>query len=490
MSKITFLNEIIAEILRENSIDSLLERAVRRITEILAAERVTFYFYNDEVNELWSYAVTDLEVSEIRVGVGEGIVGTAAARKRMVKVKDAYKCKFFNKKIDKQTGYRTKSVVCMPLFSRAKKLLGVVQVINKKKGCFTDMDIDIFKSISSYLAISLENIRLLQEQEMLFRSTLYALAGAIDAKDPVTAGHSYRVAYYSVKMAKDLGVSQDDLKIVEYAAYLHDVGKIGISEAVLGKKGKLTDEEYALIKKHPLFTKQILGNIIFSKEMEKIPFVASCHHEFLDGSGYPFGYKGKEVNTLSRIIAIADIYDALTAFDRPYKKHMATKEVLEILKIEAKKNHLDKNIVNRFIKKALYKYEQRRYKRLDLNTAVNYRIVSQKRIMAEGIKGAKATHHDLDELLDNKVNSINISAGGILFMTKTYIPVGTFLDLEIDIFSKKIACLGKAVRVEKELSTLNYRVGVSFINVTPAVKLVLEQQLEKLAEQKSIRSKK
>ena len=301
------LNEIIEEFLSESSIDSLLELAVNRITKILSAERVTFYFYNQEVNELWSYAVTDLEISEIRVPVGKGIAGTAASRKRILNIEDAYKCSFFNSKVDKKTGYKTKSVLCAPLFNRSKKLLGVVQVINKKRGCFKEVDVDILKSVSSYLAISLENIRLLQEQEMLFRSTLYALAGAIDAKDPVTAGHSYRVAYYAVKMAKDMGVSSEELKVVEYAAYLHDVGKIGIAESVLRKKGRLTKEEYDLIKKHPLFTQQILGNIIFSKDMETIPFIASCHHEYLDGSGYPFGYKGKEVPATIHSIALQNV---------------------------------------------------------------------------------------------------------------------------------------------------------------------------------------
>ncbi|MFH2137854.1 MAG: HD domain-containing phosphohydrolase [Candidatus Omnitrophota bacterium] len=481
MSKVYFLNKIIEEILIENSIDPLLEKAVARITDLLKAERVTFYFYNPDTYQLWSYAVTDLEVSEIRVAVGEGIVGTAAKKKSMLNIKDAYKCSFFNKSIDKQTGYRTRSVLCVPILTRDKKLLGVVQAINKKKDCFNEADENNIKSISMYLAISLENIRLMQEQETLFRSTLYALAGAIDAKDRVTAGHSYRVAYYAVKIAKELGLNQSDLKVIEYAAYLHDVGKIGISDAVLGKKGKLTDEEFALIRKHPLFTLEILNNIIFSKESAQIPQVASCHHEYLDGSGYPFGYKADQISILSRIIVIADIYDALTAFDRPYKKHMKVNEALSILKEEVKKKHLDKKLVDLFINKELYKYERRRYKRLDLDTAINYRIVSQKKVIAQKLKEAKITKsYDLSKFMQGRRKSVNISSGGILFLTKSYIPVGTFLDLEIEILDEKFKCLGKAMRVEKDLGTPNYSVGVNFINLSPRTKNILDLQLEKL----------
>jgi GAF domain-containing protein len=206
MSRINTLNTIIEEILGEREIDSLLEKAVSRITGILEAQRVTFYFFNTEIKELWSYAVSDLEISEIRIALGQGIAGACALKKKIVNIKDAYDCPFFNKRVDKQTGFRTKAVLCAPLLNSDQKLIGVVQAINKKNGSFNDYDEQIIKSLSLYLVIALENIRLLQEQETLFRSTLYALVGAIDAKDPTTAGHSYRVAYFSgffLKRIKD-----------------------------------------------------------------------------------------------------------------------------------------------------------------------------------------------------------------------------------------------------------------------------------------------
>jgi HD-GYP domain-containing protein (c-di-GMP phosphodiesterase class II) len=486
MERITFLNRIGEEILREKDIDHLLEIAVDRITDILEAERATFYFFNEDTQELWSYVATDLEIKEVRVPSGKGIAGKAALEKRMLNVRDAYKCKFFNKEIDKKTGYRTKTVLCAPLLDRNDKLVGALQILNKKRGYFTENDEKILRSLSLYITISLENIRLLQEEETLFRSTLYALAQAIDTKDPVTAGHSYRVAYFSVKIAVELEYAEEKLKIVEYAAYLHDVGKIGIPDRVLLKRKKLTPQEYALMKKHPLHTLQILKNIIFSRESKKIPFIASHHHELLDGSGYPFGLKYGQIDNYSRIITVADIYDALVSFDRPYKKSLSVKEALKILREEVRKKHLDRRIVNIFIEKQLYKFERRRYKRTGLHTSISYQIIPQRRIFKEKIKdNKKFSPYDLGIAVSEKRESVDISEGGALFLTKQYLPVGTYLDLEIELLSIKIRCIGKAVWTEKLIGTPYYRVGVGFINIAHRDQKILSQQISQLSAQKS-----
>lgn len=485
MDELSLFNKIGEEILRKKDIDSILEIAVDRITDILEAERATFYFFNADTQELCSYVATDLEIKEVRVPLGKGIVGKAALDKRMFNIRDAYKCKFFNKEIDKKTGYCTKTVLCTPFLDRNDKLIGALQILNKKRGYFTENDENILRSLSLYISISLENIRLLQEEETLFRSTLYALAQAIDAKDPVTAGHSYRVAYLSVKIARELNYSEEELKIVEYSAYLHDVGKIGIPDRVLLKGKKLTPREYALMKKHPLHTLQILKNIIFSRESRIIPFVASYHHEFLDGSGYPFGLKQDQINVFSRIITVADIYDSLVSFDRSYKKSFSLKEALKILKEEVKKKHLDKNIVNFFIRKRLYKYERRRYKRIDLQTSISYQIIPQRRIWKEKIKDSKkVTPYDLDFLGYQRKESSDISEGGTIFLTQQYIPVGTYLDLRIEFLFREIKCIGKVVWTEKLVGTPSYRVGVSFVNISSRAKRILSQVISNLVNSK------
>ncbi len=136
--------------------------------------------------------------------------------------------------------------------------------------------------------------------------------------------------------------------MLRYAALVHDFGKIGIKDSVLGKPGRLTDEEYTEMKKHPKFTRDILSRIQFAKEFRDIPVIASCHHEKMDGTGYPYGLKGEQIPALSRIIAVADVFDAVTSH-RPYRAPMSTQEAIKILKDSAG-SHLDSDMVKAFDK--------------------------------------------------------------------------------------------------------------------------------------------
>ncbi len=150
----------------------------------------------------------------------------------------------------------------------------------------------------------------------LFLATIKSLAAAIDAKDPYTRGHSERVAFYSVAIARELGLDERSLERVQIAALLHDVGKIGIEDAVLRKPERLTEAEYAIIKRHPIMGANIMAPIRQLKDI--IPGMRH-HHEALDGTGYPDGLAGGEIPLLARVIAVADTFDAMTS-DRLYQK--------------------------------------------------------------------------------------------------------------------------------------------------------------------------
>lgn len=154
-----------------------------------------------------------------------------------------------------------------------------------------------------------------EDTKRLFAQTAEALASAIDAKDPYTKGHSSRVAEYSKKIAELAGKDEQDCEEIYYAALLHDVGKIGISRTILNKNGKLTDEEYQVIKEHPNIGAQILSSI---SESPYLSIGAKSHHERYDGKGYPEGLKGEDIPEIARIIAVADAYDAMTS-SRSYR---------------------------------------------------------------------------------------------------------------------------------------------------------------------------
>ena len=159
----------------------------------------------------------------------------------------------------------------------------------------------------------------------LFAQTAEALASAIDAKDKYTKGHSSRVAEYSRKIAELAGKNQQECDEIYYAALLHDVGKIGIPKEILNKNGKLTDEEYKVIKQHPVIGEQILSSI---SESPYLSIGAESHHERYDGRGYPAGLKGNDIPEIARIIAVADAYDAMTS-KRSYRDAVPQQVVRE-----------------------------------------------------------------------------------------------------------------------------------------------------------------
>ncbi|MFC1850907.1 HD domain-containing phosphohydrolase [candidate division CSSED10-310 bacterium] len=162
----------------------------------------------------------------------------------------------------------------------------------------------------------------------LFFSSLETIVAAIDARDPYTRGHSLRVTSISLEIGLELDLDEDDMEKLRIAAMLHDVGKIGIRDNVLLKKGKLTTEEFAVMKTHPVLGATIMGPI---KKLDVIIPGMKYHHEWWDGSGYPEGKKGEDIPLYARIIAIADTFDAMTS-DRPYQKRMDPDFVVDKIK--------------------------------------------------------------------------------------------------------------------------------------------------------------
>lgn len=182
------------------------------------------------------------------------------------------------------------------------------------------------------------------ELERNLENVVRALVKAVEAKDPYTAGHSERVMQYSVWLGEAIGLGPYELRILELGTLVHDVGKIGIPDAILTKPDRLTEEEYAIIKKHPEYGVNIIGNIDLFREC--LPIVR-WHHERLDGKGYPDGLKGDEIPLLVRISAIADIFDAMTS-TRAYRRGMDLEKVLEIMNSVSEKGEIDSNLFATF----------------------------------------------------------------------------------------------------------------------------------------------
>lgn len=190
-------------------------------------------------------------------------------------------------------------------------------------------------------------IRLAQKERQVERVTLnavMAIANMIEAKDAYTSGHSNRVAKCAVAIAAHLGVDEEELINIKYMALLHDIGKIGVPDAVLNKPLSLDDEEFAIMKKHPAKGFDILKNF---STIPNLHYGALYHHERYDGKGYPIGLQGEDIPFQARIIAIADTYDAMTS-DRSYRKALSTDVVIEELS-KSRGVQFDPQIVDVFI---------------------------------------------------------------------------------------------------------------------------------------------
>ncbi|MCX7805875.1 MAG: GAF domain-containing protein [Planctomycetota bacterium] len=446
----------------ERNLDLLIGLIVERTTEILSADRSSVFLFDRERGELYSFVAQGLDSTEIRFPASSGLAGYVARTGQTLNIPDAYEDPRFNREIDRQTGYRTKSVLCMPMRNTRGEILGVIQALNRKGAGgaivpFPKEDESFLENLANQAAIFVENARLYRELDGVFEAFVAAAARSIDDRDPCTSGHSRRVTAYALNLARavhrcrtgpyaGIEYTRARLRRLRYAGMMHDFGKIGVREHILCKENKLSapqmaavrerflrrreeilreayaeaarrrepdpdafalreagirlkalEEGLALIEKlnapgrvsdeqieglralksdgmlsdaeyenlsvrtgnltpkewedmrsHVRKTYEILNEMPWPEELKDLPKVAAEHHEKLDGSGYPRGSKGEGISLDGRILAIADIYDALTATDRPYKRAIPHDKAREIIEEEAAAGRLDGALVKLF----------------------------------------------------------------------------------------------------------------------------------------------
>jgi putative nucleotidyltransferase with HDIG domain len=233
--------------------------------------------------------------------------------------------------------------LCLPIKIR-QEVFGVLVLADKPRGRLDGQDIYLSRFLLDKAALSIENIALYESMLGNLHSTLGALVGAMEAKDPYTRQHSLRVTNLSVLTAQTMGLDLSSIESLRFAAYLHDIGKIGVKDHVLLKTTRLTPDEYRQIKEHPVIGEGII------KSMDLPPgerAIIRHHHECWDGSGYPDNLAGEDIPLLARVVAVADAFDAMTS-DRPYRlaKHQAD-AVGELLRFAGRQ--FDRQVVQAFL---------------------------------------------------------------------------------------------------------------------------------------------
>lgn len=252
-----------------------------------------------------------------------GIAGMVAVTGESVRIDDVWEDPRFDRSVDSRTGYRSRSMLCVPLSrpmaNGSSETVGVIQAINKRDGLFDNDDQGLLEAVAGPLAIALENAHLFAESESQFFGMVAAMTASIDAHDVGAMGHSDRTVERALAIGRALNLPEEDLVLLKVAAALHDYGMIGVDQAIVHKQGSLDPDERSVVQRHAVLTEKLLRQIPLARQYRQIPLIAAAHHEAMDGSGYPNGLAGQEIPFLARVIAVADSYEAMIA-DRPYRQ--------------------------------------------------------------------------------------------------------------------------------------------------------------------------
>ncbi|HDN59511.1 MAG TPA: HD domain-containing protein [Candidatus Marinimicrobia bacterium] len=501
-STIKTLSSIGAALSSEHNLPRLLQMILEQARKFTNADGGTLYLMGDNKKTLL-FAIVQTDSLNIRMGGTSGnpinwpplqlynehgepnhamVSCHVALTGKTVNIPDVYYVEGFDfsgtRAFDKNTGYRSKSMLVVPMKDHEDETIGVLQLINAidpstgKVVPFTEADEELILCLASQAAVAINNARLIKDLENLFEAFIRVIATAIDEKSPYTGGHIERVAELTMMIARKVNevnyppfdkvsFTEDELKELRIAAWMHDIGKIVTPEYVVDKstkletiydrineiwwryevlkrevllkkaaekcgalpenlldkevkeilktyeeeyeflrkcntggeflkeedkkkileiaqrqidlndkkvnllnedevknlcisRGTLTDDERKIINNHVLVTIKMLSQLPYPKKLKRIPEIAGAHHEKLDGSGYPRRLKGKELSLQARILALADIFEALTAKDRPYKKAKKLSEAMRIMNFMAKDNHIDPDLFSIFVKEKIY----------------------------------------------------------------------------------------------------------------------------------------
>ncbi len=315
------------------------------------SQNETLFRRHGEENTRQLFEKFDIPVDE------NSIAGYCAVHKEVLNLPDVYNLppQFpfrFNDYWDKANNYFCRSMLVVPMLDTENNVVGVIQLINAKNemGRFIPFSGDIEKVISSFAseaAVAIHNAQLTEQLREAHLETVFRLGVAAEYRDKETANHIRRVSEYSRLLAQSLGVGEDKLELVYWAAAMHDVGKLGVPDSILHKPGKLTPEERRTMQYHTLVGAKILQGAN-SDILQAAQAVTLTHHEKYDGSGYPQGLSGKDIPLLGRVVALSDVFDALSS-RRVYKPPFPEEKVWDILRKE-KGAHFDPYLVQVFEK--------------------------------------------------------------------------------------------------------------------------------------------
>lgn len=321
--------EYINKIANERDVDKLLIVLADMGRDLVTADRCTVWLADHKNGKLWSKVAHGID--RIVIDITQGVAGLVASTGEATIINDAYKDDRFDERVDQKTGYHTRNILALPIRNSEGEIIGVYQAINKmtEAGVFSNNDLEHLMLAASYTGRQLESVMLQEEIQKTQREIVFTLAETGEMRSKETGNHVKRVASFSAEIAKTYGLDDQEVELLRDASPMHDIGKIAIPDAVLLKKGSLSDEERETMKSHTELGYDMLRHS--ERELLKAASeVALQHHERWDGKGYPNGLSGKDIHIFGRITSVADVLDALSC-ERVYKDAWPREKVEEVL---------------------------------------------------------------------------------------------------------------------------------------------------------------
>lgn len=365
MDKKTILENLInisIQMNSEYSISKLLETVMEKAREITNADAGSLYLkeknslkflvtQNDTLNNQNTAFNVIIPVDK------QSIAGYVAYTGEHLNIKDAYNISanypfVYNTDFDEKNNYKCISMLVVPMKDNTGEIIGVIQLINAKDQNGNTIDFNktiepIINSFASMAAMAVKNVQLKDTIKKAYLDTIYRLSVAAEFKDLDTGLHIKRMSVYSQILAEEMGKSDEFCEKILYASPLHDVGKIGIPDRILLKPAKLNADEWVVMKQHTIMGYEILKDSEYEL-MNISSAIALSHHERFDGNGYPHGVSGNDIPIEGRIVALADVFDALSS-KRPYKKPWAIEKILTVIREERGKQ-FDAKVIDAFDK--------------------------------------------------------------------------------------------------------------------------------------------
>ncbi len=289
------------------------------------------------------------QISGSVIRMGEGHAGRAALERRMINIPDLAMATNLSR-VALIEGENFVAYYVVPLIAKGQ-VKGVLEIFHRSHLQPDAAWLDFLEALAGQAAIAIDNATLFNDQQranvelaLAYDVTLEGWSRALDLRDEETEGHTRRVTEMALRLARRMGVSDGDLLHIRRGSLLHDIGKMGIPDAILLKPGPLTDEEWEIMRKHPVYAYELLSPIAFLRPALDIPY---CHHEKWDGTGYPRGLKGEQIPLAARIFAVVDVWDALRS-DRPYRKAWPVEKVRSHI-VALSGTHFDEVVVEAFL---------------------------------------------------------------------------------------------------------------------------------------------